>query len=92
MAVTKRALKPKVTVASVKRKWEEKYAELSIKYDALAKAHLDLACLADKHFDEASKLQKDLDEAHKITLDALAHNLRQEGIISYIEKQLAKGK
>lgn len=88
MAVTKRVLKPKVTVASVKRKWEEKYAELSIKYDALAEAHLDLARRADRHFEDATTLQKLLDSQNELSFGRLVAINELKGVVKYLESKL----
>lgn len=79
--VKKRVLQPKVTVASVKREWEEKYAALNRRYEELCKAHLDLAKIADTHY-------ANFEDAQKIAVESLAECLRKEGVISYLDKKL----
>lgn len=88
-SVKKRVLQPKVTVASVKRQWEEKYAELSERYDSLCQAHVDLASRADWHRNNEESVRQELEEAQRITIESLANSLRQEGVIAYLEKKLA---
>lgn len=58
-----RVLQPKVTVASVKRKWEEKYMALSKQYDYLADRLIEMAKNADKHYNREKELE--IEVAHK---------------------------
>ena len=68
----KRKLPAKVTVASVRRRWEEKYAALNRQYEWLAKQHIGLAKKADAHRNnekalrlEISLLNEKIDNAEK---------------------------
>lgn len=76
-----RVLQPKVTVLSVRREWEKKYAELKDAFDQLAQAHIELAGRADLHFAD-SKLFKNLAENRLVELH------RHQGVIIYLENKL----
>ena len=82
------ALRSKVTVASVKRQWEKKYAELNDRYDTLCRAHVVLGRQADFHRNNETRLQEIADHAQKMAVEALANNLRKDGVISYLEQML----
>ena len=82
------ALKPKVTVASVKRKWEERYADLNRKYENLCQAHMDLARNADEHRNKVEELNIDLTHAVKLGEDLAITSIRQQGVIKYLEGKL----
>jgi hypothetical protein len=79
------ALKPKVTVNSVKRKWEEKYAELDKKYEELCHAHVDLARQADAHRNSEEDLRKML---HTQLFPVLTDKIKLLGVIEYLECKL----
>lgn len=82
------ALKPKVTVASVKRKWEEKYNELNAKYEDLCQAHIDMARAADEHSNAEAALQKCLDRQNELAYTRLVEIHRLQGIVIYLENKL----
>lgn len=56
-----RKLPAKVTVASVKRKWEEKYAHLNRQYEALADRLVEIAKKADQHRNAEKRLEADVE-------------------------------
>lgn len=60
-----RKLKPKVTVASVRRKWEEKYAALNRQYEWLGEQHIEMAKKADYHCNNEKSLEGRLYKARK---------------------------
>lgn len=55
-----RRLPAKVTVASVKRKWEEKYAALNKQYEWLADRHVEMARAADAHRNNEKNLLNEI--------------------------------
>jgi chromosome segregation ATPase len=57
--------KVKVTVESVRRKWEEKYAALNKQYEYLADRLIEMAQNADKHRNAEKSLNNALDVANK---------------------------
>lgn len=83
-SVTKpRKLQPKVTVAGVKRKWEEQYSELDTKYGNLCLAHLELAKKADEHHNAEVKLRE-------LAEDRLILCHKMQGVIEYLEMKLGE--
>lgn len=71
-----RVLKPKVTVDSVRRKWEEKYAALNKQYDYLADRLVEMAKNADKHRNRESNLETELEflkSQYQAALDSAEH-------------------
>lgn len=62
---TGRILKAKVTVASVRRKWEEKYAALNRQYEWLGEQHIEMAKKADYHCNNEKSLEGRLYKARK---------------------------
>ena len=76
-----KTLKPKVTAASVKREWENKYAELNEKYESLCNAHRTLAYAADCHRNTEEKLRQ-------MATDRLVRIHQLEGVIIYLEGKL----
>lgn len=79
-----RVLQQKVTVDSVRRKWEEKYMALSRQYDYLSDRLVEMAKNADKHRNEQIRLGSELNAAHHQYKEAIAsiehyrHLLAQE--------------
>ena len=55
-----RKLPPKVTVESVRRKWEEKYAALNRQYEYIADRLVEMAKNADKHRNNEKKLNNEV--------------------------------
>ena len=55
-----RKLPPKVTVESVRRKWEEKYAALNRQYEYIADRLVEMAKNADKHRNNEKKLNNEI--------------------------------
>ena len=74
LGVTKdgRILKPKVTVATVRLKWEEKYAHLNRQYEALADRLIEMAKKADQHRNNEKSLEGRLAQARKEIKDLQA--------------------
>ena len=70
-----RTLQPKVTVESVRRKWEEKYAALNKQYEYLAERLIDMAKNADTHRNAEKRLNKALDVANE-TIVQLKEEIR----------------
>lgn len=85
------ALKSKVTVASVKRKWEQKYNELNARYEDLCKAHLALAQKADMHKNNEEDLREEVKESNSMALERLIQIVKQEAVIEYLEDKIYKG-
>ena len=81
-------LKPKVTIASVRRQWQTKYNELNERYERLCNAHMELARAADKHCDESNQLEAILEKQNKLAFDRLVETHRLQGIILYLEGKL----
>ena len=73
----KRKLPAKVTVASVRRKWEEKYAALNRQYEYIAGQLIEMAKNADKHRNAQKNLEVDLKDA-KETIEFLNGLLREK--------------
>jgi len=67
-----RILQKKVTVSSVRRKWEEKYMALSRQYDYLADRLIEMAKNADNHRNMENGLICDLSTLQQKFDDALA--------------------
>lgn len=55
-----RKLPPKVTVASVRRKWEEKYAALNRQYEYIAGQLIEMAKNADRHRNNEKELNNEV--------------------------------
>jgi chromosome segregation ATPase len=55
-----------VTVESVRRKWEEKYATLNKQYEYMAESLIEMAQKADSHRNAESRLNDALDVANEI--------------------------
>ena len=72
-----RKLPPKVTVASVRRKWESKYAALNSQYEYIAGQLIEMAKNADKHRNAQKNLEVDLKDA-KETIEFLNGLLREK--------------
>ena len=81
-------LKPKVTIASVRRQWQTKYNELNERYERLCKAHMELARAADQHCDESNRLEKILEKQNELAFNRLVETHRLQGIILYLESKL----
>lgn len=80
-----KALKPKVTVASVKRQWEKKYADLNAKYENLCKNHRLLARAADDHRIAQEHFRKEMERLQDLATDRLIRNHQLQGVIIYLE-------
>ena len=72
-----RKLPPKVTVESVRRKWESKYAALNSQYEYIAGQLIEMAKNADKHRNAQIAIQKELNDA-KETIEFLNGLLREK--------------
>lgn len=72
-----RKLPPKVTVESVRRKWESKYAALNSQYEYIAGQLIEMAKNADKHRNAQKNLEVDLKDA-KETIEFLNGLLREK--------------
>ena len=86
--VKSRVLKPKVTVESVRRKWEEKYAQLNKKHEALCAAHMDLARAADLHRTAQEHFREEMEKAQDLATDRLIRTHQLQGVIIYLEGKL----
>lgn len=78
-------LKPKVTVASVKRQWETKYAALSARYDELAEKHIEMAKNADRHRIAQENAEEKLQDALDLATERLVKIHRLLGAIAYLD-------
>lgn len=78
-------LKPKVTVASVKRQWETKYAALNKQYDLLAVKHIEMAKHADEHRNAQQALERLVDDYRSLATERLVRIQRLLGVIAYLD-------
>ena len=78
-------LKPKVTVASVKRQWETKYAELNNRYEVLCKNHRLLAIAADDHRVAQEHFRSEMNELQELATERLVRIQRLLGVIAYLD-------
>jgi len=83
-----RKLQPKVTVATVKRNWEKKYAALSARYDELAEKHIQMARIADQHRNAQEDAEGKLQDALDTATNRLVLCHKMQGIIEYLECKL----
>lgn len=83
-----RKLQPKVTVATVKRNWEKKYAALSARYDELADKHIQMARIADQHRNAQENAESELQEFQDLASERLVLCHKMQGIIEYLEIKL----
>lgn len=78
-------LKPKVTVASVRRQWQEKFAQLDLQYSILAERNAELARVQDVYLSEKVTLSQALNKAQDLATDRLITIHQLEGVIMYLE-------
>ena len=87
-AVKKRVLQPKVTTASVRRKWQDKYAELNERYESLCRNHRLLARAADDHRVAQELFREEARITQELATDRLVRIHQLEGVIIYLEGKL----
>lgn len=78
-------LKPKVTIASVRRQWQEKFAQLDFQYSILAERNAELARVQDIYLSEKVTLSQALNKAQDLATDRLITIHQLEGVIMYLE-------
>ena len=74
-----RVTQPKVTVESVRRKWEEKYAHLNRQYEAMADRLVEMAKNADKHRNNEKSMEGRLNQMRaqlEVTSDLLEEKIQ----------------
>ena len=81
-------LKPKVTVASVRREWLERFTDLGKQYDALCDAHRALARAADDHRTAQEYFRKEAQEIQELATERLIELHQKQGVINYLEGKL----
>ena len=81
-------LKPKVTVASVRRQWQLKYAILNEKYEILCKNHRLLAAAADDHRVAQEYFRNESLEKQELATERLIEIHQKQGVINYLEGRL----
>lgn len=81
-------LKPKVTIASVRRQWQEKFAQLDFQYSILAERNAELARVQDIYLSEKVTLSQALNKAQDLATDRLITIHQLEGVIMYLEGKL----
>lgn len=89
MGVTKkRVLQPKVTVDTVRRKWQDKYAQLNKKYESLCQAHRLLAIAADDHRKAQEYFRKEVEDTQYQATERLIRTHQLQGVVIYLEGKL----
>ena len=85
-----RIMQPKVTVDSVRRKWEEKYAHLNRQYEALADRLVEMARNADMHRNKQHELESELEEAND-SVEMMCSVIRDKNVlIDKLKEEITK--